>query len=115
MRYARLFSCLLLALIFSAGSGSLLLATDLKSPRQTFPEVGNSGPVPAEKKLESFCYSQRLLCRKICNLRSRFEDSFDGCPQSCETREIRCNGSGCYRWSESEYLIAERFGGYRCP
>jgi hypothetical protein len=27
---------------------------------------------------------------------------------------IRCSSTGCYRWPESEFLIAERFGGYKC-
>jgi hypothetical protein len=115
VRCANLISCLLLVFIVFAGIGSPLFATDLKSPRPTYPEVGRSDPVAAEKRLAAFCYSQRVICRKICYMRSRFEDSFDGCPQSCETREIRCNGNGCYRWSESEFLIAENFGGFRCP
>ena len=60
--------------------------------------------------MAQFCYEQRLICRKICDLHSRFEDRFDGCPQSCDSRELRCVTTACYRWTEPDFLIAERFG-----
>lgn len=96
-----------------AGASAPLLATDLKSPRQVNPDDRDSDALTA-KEVAAFCYSQRQICRKICRLRSRFEDNFDGCPSSCESREIRCGQNACFRWSEPEFLIAERFGGYKC-
>ncbi len=98
------FWCLFLALTF-AGAGTPILAVDL-APR--------SDNTQTEREVAQFCYSQRQICRKICNLRSNFDDRFDGCPQSCETREIRCISTACFRWTEPDFLIAERFGGFRC-
>jgi hypothetical protein len=109
-----LFCCLFLAFTF-AGASAPVLASDLKSPRQAYPDDRSySDDASAEEKVADFCYDQRRICRKICTLRSRFEDRFDGCPQSCESREIRCARTACYRWTEPEFLIAERFGGYQC-
>ena len=115
MRWADvLFCCLFLAFTF-AGASAPLLATDLKSPRQAYPDDRPySGNARKAREVAEFCYRQRQICRKICDMRSRFEDRFDGCPPSCESREIRCIRTACYRWSESEFLIAERFGGYKC-
>lgn len=113
-RAGLLFCCLFLAFTF-AGVSAPLLATDLKSPRQASPDSrGYSNDELDERDVAEFCYSQRVICRKICNLRSRFEDRFDGCPQSCVSREGRCIRAACYRWTEPEFLIAERFGGYKC-
>lgn len=115
MRWASLlFCCLFLAFTF-AGAGAPLLASDLKSPREAYPNDGpHSGKARSEKEVAEFCYEQRQICRKICNLHSRFEDRFDGCPQSCESREIRCISTACYRWTEPDFIIAERFGGFKC-
>jgi hypothetical protein len=59
-----------------------------------------------------FCRKQRQICRKICNL--RFRDDLSGCPQTCETRSARCVSAACFKWTEQELLIGERFGGSRC-
>jgi hypothetical protein len=114
MRWAKLlFCCLFLAFTF-VGASAPLLASDLKTPREeAYPNDRPDGD-DAQEEVGEFCYGQRQICRKICYLRSRFQDNFDGCPQSCESREVRCSRSGCYRWSEPEFLIAERFGGYKC-
>lgn len=114
MRWAHLlFCCLFLACTFATAS-TPLFATDLKSPREARPDDRlPSGEAQAEKVAE-FCYTQRQICRKICNLRSRFEDRFDGCPQSCDSREVRCSSTACFRWTEPDFLIAERFGGFKC-
>jgi hypothetical protein len=100
-----------------AGASAPILAADLDSQREAYPDDDpyseNRGL--SERELAELCYSQRNICRKICNLRSNFNDNFDGCPDSCESRAIRCMRTACYRWSEPEYLIAEKFGGYRCP
>ena len=112
MRWANLFLCLFFAFTIVGGS-TPLTAADIKS-RQAYPDEPYPDEPPAEQRVAEFCFSQRQICRKICNLKSRFEDNFDGCPQSCETREIRCGQAACFRWSEPEFLIAERFGGYKC-
>jgi hypothetical protein len=113
MRWASLLLCCLF--LAFAGAGAPLLATDLKNPRQAYPDDGPPpGGAHIEREVAEFCAKQRYICRKICNLRSRFEDRFDGCPSSCDTREVRCNGAACFRWTEPELLIAERFGGYKC-
>ncbi len=115
MRWANLFFCYLFLAVTFAGTGAPLLAADLKAPHQTYPDDRPySGNARKERNVAEFCYGQRQICRKICYLHSRFEDRFDGCPDSCESREIRCIRTGCYRWTEPEFLIAERFGGYRC-
>jgi hypothetical protein len=111
MRWANLLLCCLLLAFVVAGASSPLLASDLGAPRNEQADDDDESP---EVALAEYCHSQQQICRKICTLRSRFEDRFDGCPQSCESREIRCSRSGCYRWSESEYVIAERFGGAQC-
>jgi hypothetical protein len=109
-----LLSCLCLT-VAVAQVGAPALASDLESPRRAYPEGRpQADHVPIERKVAEFCYRQRQICSKICTLRSRFEDRFDGCPSSCESREIRCISSACYRWSESEFLIAQRFGGFHC-
>jgi hypothetical protein len=115
MRWANLlFCCLFLAFSF-AGAGAPLLATDLKSPGKAYPDDRlDSGNAGKETDVAEFCYEQSQICRKICNLRSRFDDRFDGCPQSCESRETRCVSTACFRWTEPDFLIAERFGGYKC-
>lgn len=115
MRWANLlFCCLFMAFIFAEASAPLL-ATDLQSRRQSHPDGHpHSDNVPAERKVAEFCNRQRQICRKICTLRDRFEDRFDGCPQSCDSREIRCTRTGCFRWTEPDFLIAEKFGGYKC-
>jgi len=111
MRWTSLCCYLLLALSL-AGAGTPLLAADLGS-RQTSPD-GRSHSEKQEDVAE-FCYEQRQICRRICRMRSRFEDRFDGCPSSCESREMRCSRTGCYRWSEPEFVLAENYGGHRCP
>ncbi len=112
MRGANLFFCLFLACFFASAP---LLATDLKGPRQSYP---HNGPPPrgelTAREVAQFCFTQRVICRKICDLHSRFDRPFDGCPQSCESRELRCNSTACFRWTDPDFLIAERFGGYRC-
>ena len=115
MRWANLlFCCLFLAFAFARASAPLF-ASDLEPPRQANPhDRPHSGKASKEEEVAEFCYRQRRICRKICDLRSHFEDRFDGCPPSCESREIRCGRTGCYRWTEPEFLIAERFGGYKC-
>ncbi|NJM35504.1 MAG: hypothetical protein HC850_13265 [Rhodomicrobium sp.] len=83
------------------------------SPRESQPG-GRAKPdkAPQERKVAEFCFTQREICRKICNL--RFRDYRFGCPQTCDSRVTHCNRTNCYRWSEPELVIAERFGGYRC-
>jgi hypothetical protein len=113
MRWANLLLCCLF--LAFAGAGAPLMAADLKSPRQDYPDEGRrSRKPPTEESVVDYCYGQRQICRKICNLNSRFDDRFDGCPHSCDTREVRCESAGCFRWSEQELLIAERFGGSKC-
>ena len=113
MRWASLlFCCLFLAFTFAGASGPLL-AADVEPPRKSYPDERLDSDDDGQDVAE-FCYGQRQICRKICVLRSRFEDRFDGCPQSCESRETRCVSTACYRWTEPEFLIAERFGGYKC-
>jgi hypothetical protein len=112
MRWANLLFCCLFLAFAVAGAGAPLLAADVASPHQTDPDNGPDSEDAQD--VAQFCHEQRGICRKICDLRSRFEDRFDGCPQSCESREGRCARTGCYRWSEPEFLIAERFGGYQC-
>jgi hypothetical protein len=107
VRWASLILCLFMAFGF-AGASAPLLASDLKSPRQSYPD----GAEQKAEELDEFCHSQRRICRKICNL--RFREDLVGCPQSCDSREVRCGQTGCFRWAEPEYLIAERFGGYKC-
>ena len=113
MRWAKLLICCLFLAFTFAGASTLVLATDLKSPPQSYPD-DRSDAAPTGRDVADFCFSQRQMCRKICRLRSRFEDNFDGCPSSCESREGRCAKTGCYRWSEPEFLIAEKFGGSKC-
>jgi hypothetical protein len=67
------------------------------------------------REVAEFCYEQRSICRKICDLHSNFDDRFDGCSHSCDSRESRCSRTGCYRWAEPEYVIAHKFGGEKCP
>ena len=115
MRWVNVLFCYLFLAFTFAGVNAPLLASDVDSPRQTSPDDGpDSGDALQAQEVAEFCHGQRRICRKICDLRSRFEDRFDGCPQSCESREGRCTRTGCYRWTDREFLIAERFGGYQC-
>ena len=115
MRWAKLLFCCLFSAFTFAGASVPLLAADVDLPRQTYPDDRQERDDALQaQKVAEFCHGQRRICRKICDLRSRFEDRFDGCPQSCESREGRCTRTGCYRWTEPEFLIAERFGGYQC-
>jgi hypothetical protein len=66
----------------------------------------------AEKELTAFCHQQQPICRKICNL--RFRNDLVGCSQTCDSRVARCVRTGCYKWTDPELLIAEKFGGYQC-
>lgn len=107
-----------LFLAFSlVGTSVAVLAADLDSRREAYPDDDDYSETRglSEEEVAELCYSQRYICRKICNLRSNFDDNFDGCRDSCESRVTRCMRTGCYRWSEPEYLIAENFGGFRCP
>ena len=103
-----LFCCLFLALALAGGSASLV-AADLESRRQADPDRG-----PTEKEVAAFCHVQRQICRRMCDMNSRFEDRFDGCPHSCDSRAIQCTRTNCFRWTEPTYLIARKFGAYRC-
>jgi hypothetical protein len=114
MRWAGLLWCSLLLAFTFAGAATPLLAADVESRRQTYPDDrSHSDKGMTEEDVAEFCDSQRRICRKICYL--RFRDDLIGCPQACESRESRCTRTGCYRWTEPELLIAERFGGYECP
>lgn len=99
-----------------AGAGEPLHAADIGSSKESYPQ-GRAEPdkAPIEREVAEFCYGQSQICRKICDLRSDFDDRFDGCPPSCEARVARCIKTACYRWRETEFVIAEKFGGYRCP
>ena len=109
-----LFCCLFLAFAFAGVSGPLL-ATDLNSRHQANPaHRSHHDDELTEERVGEFCYRQRVICRKICRLRDRFEDRFDGCPQSCESRELRCNSTACFRWTDPDFIIAERFGAFKC-
>lgn len=109
-----LFLGLFLAFTF-AGAGTSLLAADVGPPRHAYPESDqHSDDALAEADVAEFCYQQGQICSKICDLNSRFEDKFDGCRQSCESRAFRCTRTACFRWPERQFVIAERFGGYRC-
>lgn len=105
-----LFCCLFLALTF-ASAGAPLLAADIKSSREAYPDDrADADDAPG---LEDFCYGQRRICRKVCNL--RFRDDKIGCPHNCDSREVRCTRAGCFKWTEQELLIAGRFGAAPCP
>ena len=95
-----------------AGTDAPLLAADLATPPHD--DRAHSDDALTERKVAEFCYGQRHICRKICDLRSRFEDRFDGCPHSCDSRESRCSRTGCYRWTEPEYALAQKFGAHKC-
>ena len=115
MRWAKLLCCCMFLAFAFAGARAPLFASDLEPPRNSSThERQYADDAQKEEAVQQFCYRQRQICRKICNLRSRFDDRFDGCPQSCESREIRCGGTTCFRWTEPEFIIAERFGGYQC-
>jgi hypothetical protein len=115
MRWASLLFCCLFLAFTVAGSSAPLLAADVEPPRQGYPgDRSDDDDAQTEREVAEYCYVQGEICRKICYLRSNFEDRVDGCPNSCETRVIRCSRTGCYRWPEPEFLIAERFGGYKC-
>ena len=104
-----LFFCLFLALAL-AGASAPLVAADLEAPREADPRY----KTPTKRDVAEFCHEQRQVCRKICYLRSRFEDRFDGCPHSCDSRESRCTRTGCFRWTDHDFLIARKFGADLC-
>lgn len=115
MRGANLLFCCLFVMFTFAGISTQLLAADLDTPRQAYPnDRSSSDNVPTGRQVAEFCQTQRQICRKICYLNSRFEDDFDGCPHSCDSRAGRCIRTGCYRWMDPDFLIAEKFGGLRC-
>src|SRR5262245_15707741 len=110
MRCARLVFCCLLLAFAAAGARTPLLAADLAPPRHS----GADEDAAMAKEVVEFCRGQRHICRRICDLRSRFEDRFDGCPHSCDSREVRCGRTGCFRWADPEYLLAQKFGAHKC-
>jgi hypothetical protein len=115
MRWAGLLFCYLFLALTFAGASAPLLAADLGSQRQSYPDDRSySNEEQGEREVAQFCYTQGQICRKICDLHSNFEDGVDGCPQSCESRAGRCTRTGCYRWTEPDFQIAEKFGGYKC-
>lgn len=115
MRWIHLLCCSLLLAFTLAAATTPGLATDLKSPRGDHSgDRAHSRHQQEDVDVGEFCYEQRQICRKVCDLRSRFNDRFDGCPQSCDSRETRCNSTACFRWTEPDFLIAERFGGFKC-
>jgi hypothetical protein len=116
MRWASLLFCYLFLAFTFAGAGAPLLAADLgKSPGRTYPDNrSNFDKALPGRDVAEFCYTQGQICRKICDLHSNFDDEFDGCPQSCDSRAFRCTRTGCFRWTEPDFLIAERFGGFKC-
>jgi hypothetical protein len=93
-----------------AGASAPLAAANLESPRQADPD----DKAPTAKEVAEFCHGQRQICRKICYSNSRLEDRFDGCSHSCDSRAVRCTRTACFRWTEPDYLIARKFGAYRC-
>lgn len=101
------FCCLFLALSL-AGASAPLVAGDLEPPRRADPRA------PTEREVAEFCYGQHQICRKMCYLNSRFERRIDGCSHSCDSRATRCTKTGCFRWTEPDYLIARKFGADRC-
>jgi hypothetical protein len=103
------FCCLFLALIL-AGPSAPLVAADLGSAPKA--DKGDKGAT--EREVAEFCHGQRQICRKICDMNSRFNDRFDGCPHSCDSREVRCIRTGCYRWTEPDFVIASKYGAHRC-
>jgi hypothetical protein len=103
-----LFCCLCLTFAVTVARAPLLAADLAKPPH------ANQNEGLTEREVAEFCHDQRHICRKICNLRSRFEDRFDGCPHSCDSREGRCSRTGCYRWLEPEFVLAQKFGAHRC-
>lgn len=117
MRRAGLLFCYVFLAFTFATASVPVVAADLGGRPEAYPDEGaysgNRGLT--EREMAELCYGQGHICRKVCDLRSNFDDRFDGCSQNCESRAIRCMSTGCYRWSEAEYLIAENFGGYRCP
>jgi hypothetical protein len=113
MRWANLFFCCIFLAFTIVGGGTPLLASDLEPPRQSYPDDRQSSDNgQSETDAVEFCDTQGQICRKICRL--RFRDDLVGCPQSCETRVGRCTKTGCFRWTEPDFLIAERFGGFKC-
>jgi len=115
MRLANLlFCCLFLALTF-VGSSTALHATDLRPPREAYPDDRQrASKAPSTDEIADYCFEQRQICRKICRLNERFNDRFDGCPHSCDSRETRCVATACFRWTDPDYIIAEKFGGDKC-
>jgi hypothetical protein len=114
MRWAGLLFCCLFLAFTVVGGNAPLLASDLEPPQANSDDRSDDNDAQTAREVAEYCYAQGEICSKICYLRSNFEDRVDGCRHSCETRVIRCSRTGCYRWPESEFLIAERFGGYKC-
>jgi hypothetical protein len=113
MRWASLlFCCLFLAFTLAGAGAPPVLAADVGPPREAYPDAPPESDRATAEKVADFCYSQRQICRKICYL--RFRDDLVGCPQTCDSRESRCTRTACYKWTEPEFLVAERFGGYQC-
>jgi hypothetical protein len=112
MRWAGLLWCCLFLAFSMAGAAGPLLAADLKTPREAYPDERRPSARADKEDIADFCYRQRQICRKICYL--RFRDDLVGCPQSCDSREGRCTKTGCFRWTEPDFSIAERFGGFQC-
>lgn len=110
MRWAGIVVCCLFLAFTLAGGGAPLLAADI--PQGQSDEGPYSDDAATENQVADFCDSQRQICRKICYL--RFRDDLIGCPQRCVSRVSSCDRSGCYRWTEPEFVIAERFGGFKC-
>ena len=115
IRWANLLFCYLFLALTFAGASVTLQAADLGESRQSFPDERSykDNKLP-EIEVAEFCYLQGRICRKVCNLRSRFDDEFNGCSHSCDSRAGRCTRTGCYRWVDPDFLIAEKFGAYKC-
>jgi hypothetical protein len=130
MRWANLLFCCLFLVFAFAEAPVPLLAADFGSPQVNRDQGEDDGggidiggseddAQSSDKELKArevaeFCYEQRNICRKLCDLHSNFDDRFDGCSHSCDSRQGRCTRTSCYRWSGSEYVIAQRFGGNKC-
>ena len=89
MRWTNILICFVVLTFAFAGAGVPLRAADLggRATGITRTKVKRSDEMQTEEKVAEFCFVQRQICRKICSIHSNFNDRFDGCPQSCETRE----------------------------
>jgi hypothetical protein len=112
VRWANLLFCCLLLSITIVGAAAPLHATDIYSRRQSDRE--DTRRADPELQVAEFCHMQRKICRKVCDLRSNFDDRFDGCPHSCDSREFRCNTTACFRWTDPDFIIAEKYGAAEC-